>query len=292
MSDDRGADKARLAVSDASKGGIANRTTPTLRELVTQSEGEIGRALPMGMDKERFVRLVLTELRKSPKLMECTPSSFMGAVLTTAQLGLEFGAQLGQAYMLPFRNHGTMEVQLIVGYKGWLNLIDRNREIASVSVRTVRERDKFDYEYGLDEKLVHKPADGERGPAIGYYCVIKKVNGGRQFEVMTEAEVQKHMRRYAKSKDKGPWSDADQFEEMAKKTVFLKAKKWLPVTADVALASAVDEMVVSRNSIDDEPEVEEFNEDDAFDEGVVDAEIVTDGDDAADADWVEHAEGN
>jgi len=271
MSDrqDKGADTARQTVASASKGEIAVSPHGTLRQLVEQAEGEIGRALPMQMDKERFVRLVLTELRINPKLLECSPQSVMGAVLTTAQLGLEFGTQLGQAYMIPFKNHGVMEVQLIIGFKGWLNLIDRNREIASVSVREVHERDTFKYAYGTADYITHEVNPGERGPVVGYYCIIKKVNGGYQFEVMTVDEVKVHMRRFAKSKERGPW--VDNFDEMAKKTVFLKAKKWLPVTADVALASQTDTMVVHQMTSDEDPVVD-FDEDGIFEGEIVNTE--------------------
>lgn len=263
---DRGAGAARDMVTQASQGDIVSRTGPTLRQVIEQSEVEIGRALPMQMDKERFVRLVLTELRLNPKLLECSPQSVMGAVLTTAQLGLEFGSQLGQAYMIPFRSHGKMEVQLIIGYKGWLNLIDRNREIASVSVREVHERDEFEFAYGTDDYVTHKVAKGERGAVVAYYCIVKKVNGGRQFEVMTMDEVKSHMRRFAKSKERGPW--VDNFDEMAKKTVFLKARKWLPVTADVALATFTDNGIVSQMTKDEDPVVD-FDEDAVFEGEIV-----------------------
>ena len=290
MSDDRGADKARLAVSDASKGGIANRTTPTLRELVAQQQAEIARALPNTVDAERFVRIVQTELRKTPKLMECSPQSFLGAVLTAAQLGLEFGP-MQQAFLVPYGK----EIQLIIGYRGWLALMNRSAEILSVSARTVFANDYFKYEYGLDESLVHRPAEGERGAPVAYYAVIRKTNGGRSFAVMTREEVMKHRDRYGKKGGKlsGPWADKDQEEPMCWKTVFLRAKTWVPTSAEAQLAQQiqtaqdVDSHVVNRLTIDDEPEAEPFSEDDD-----VDAEIVTDGDDAADADWVEHAEGN
>ena len=126
------------------------------------------------------MKLKPPQLRKNPALMSCTPQSFLGAVLTAAQLGLEFGP-MQQAYMVPFKN----EITLIIGYKGWLKLIHNSAEIQSVSARTVFKRDEFpDYGYGLDEYLIHKPAKGERGAPVGYYAVIRKTNGGRSFAYM------------------------------------------------------------------------------------------------------------
>lgn len=250
MTPDQGADKARATLATTS-AEVAPKTGPTLKDLVAQQENAIGMALPLNMDRTRFVRLVQTELSKNPALMRCTPRSFLGAVFTAAQLGLEFGP-LRQAYMIPFKNQGVDEIQLIIGYPGWLNLIDRSGEIASVSVRRVHRNDDFDYAYGMNEYLNHKPADGDRGPVTHYYCIIRKVNGGTSMEVMTAAEVIKHRDRFAKSKG-GPWST--DFEAMADKTVFLKTKKWLPISADVAMASAVDNQVIARMSIDEDPDI-------------------------------------
>jgi recombination protein RecT len=151
IQEDQGADKARQALAETKNNGVVANTRPTLRELVATQQAEIARALPGTVDAARYVRIVQTELRKNPRLMECSPESFLGAVLTAAQLGLEFGP-MQQAYLVPYGR----EIQLIIGYKGWLALMNRSAEIQSVSARTVYANDTFEYEYGLDENLVHK----------------------------------------------------------------------------------------------------------------------------------------
>ena len=262
---------AGAALATTTGEAPAERGTPTLRDLVASQESEISRALPNMLDAARYVRVVQTELRRNPKLLQCSPKSFLGAVLTAAQLGLEFGPTQ-QAHLVPYKNHGVDEVQLIIGYSGWLALINRSAEILNVSVRTVHERDEFSYEFGLDEALTHKPAKGERGHITHYYCVIRKTNGGRAFEVMTSEEVIAHMNKYAKKggEIRGPWKD--NFESMAKKTVFLKTKKWVPLSAEsIATASAVDGAVINRMAADSEPEIQPLD-----DEDIVDAEIMGD----------------
>ena len=257
----------------------------TLASFVEAQAPEIAKALPGGLvDAERYVRLVQTELRKNPALMSCTPQSFLGAVLTAAQLGLEFGP-MQQAYMVPFKK----EITLIIGYKGWLKLIHNSAEIQSVSARTVFERDEFDYGYGLDEYLIHKPAKGERGAPVGYYAVIRKTNGGRSFAYMTHDEMVAHANRYAKRGGKltGPW--VDEFETMAWKTCFLRAKVWVPASTE-ALAQEVDNRVVNRMDFATPPTAEEPGDD----EDVVDAEVVEPDltpEDEADAAWVSDAQG-
>ena len=288
---DQGAGAARQALAETKGNGVVANTRPTLRDLVASQQGEIGRALAMSdVDAARYVRIVQTELRKKPRLMECSPESFLGAVLTAAQLKLEFGP-MQQAYLVPYGK----EIQLIIGYKGWLTLMNRSAEIQSVSARTVFANDTFDYEYGLDETLVHKPAAGERGKPVAYYAVIRKTNGGRSFAVMTREEVEKHRDRYGKKGGKltGPWADPDQFESMAWKTVFLRAKTWVPTSVEAQVAQDMDTRVIKRLTVDAEPEVSEPDAD------VVDAEIVDTATgevksqaDLEDEEWVNQARGN
>jgi recombination protein RecT len=177
-------------------------------------------------------------------------------VLTSAQLGLEIGSALGQSYLVPFKNHGTDETQLIIGFKGWLALIHRGGQVASIDARAVHEADLFDYQYGDESYLRHKPAEGDRGPVTHYYCVAKTKNGGRVFEVMSRAEVEKHRDRYAKKSAgaiTGPW--ATHFDDMALKTVFKRIFKWLPVSIEQQFAASVDEGIILRAGADEDPEV-------------------------------------
>jgi recombination protein RecT len=268
--DDTGADAARDAVKTAADNELAVQDVPTLREFVAKQEMEIARALPMG-DAVRYVRMVQSELSKNKDLRESTPRSLMGAVLTAAQLGLEFGP-MQQAYLIPRKNKGVMEATIQIGYRGWESLANRTGEIQSISPRTVFAGDFFEYEYGLDDKLVHRPvADDKRGDPVAYYCVVRKTNGGRAFVVMTRGDVEKHRDRYA-PKDRngnvvGPW--VNNFEPMAWKTCFLRLKSWLPMSIELMEASTVDDRVVNRMTVDEEPDIEPFDDDE-----IVDAEIV------------------
>ena len=272
MTEDTKAKTARDTVKRAAGAEIATQDAKGLRELVETQELAIAKALPMTMDAARYVRIVQTELSKNPKLKECTPRSFMGAVLTGAQLGLEPGP-MQQWYPVPFRNKGVAEVQFIVGYRGWATLAHRTGQIQGINPRTVFQGDEFDYAYGLDEYLKHKPCeDDKRGAPLYYYVVTRLTNGGRNFVVMSRPEVERHRDRYAKKNGVvvGPWADKDQFEAMAWKTCFLKQKAWLPSSIDVMQADFTDGHVINRMDPDEEPDVVPFDDEDE----IVDAEIV------------------
>ena len=100
----------------AQKNEVTTSKAPkTMRDYVKSMEGEIAKALPSVITPERFTRMVFTALSANPKLQECTPQSFLGAMMTAAQLGVEPNTALGQAYILPYRNHGRMEASFQLG---------------------------------------------------------------------------------------------------------------------------------------------------------------------------------
>ena len=97
------------------QNAVANQGKPVLKDLVKKMEGEIAKALPSVITPERFTRIVMSALSRNPQLAETTPASFLGAMMTAAQLGVEPNTPLGQAYLIPFRNHGVLETQFQLG---------------------------------------------------------------------------------------------------------------------------------------------------------------------------------
>lgn len=241
-----------VEVAEPGRPGKAReqRDTNPLRPLIEQMKPEIAKVLPQHMSPERLVRIATTVARKNPQLMRSTPESFLGALMTCAQLGLEPGV-LDQAYLIPFRNSNTgqFEVQLIIGYKGLIDLARRSGHIESVIAREVHEKDSFVFEYGLNDKLEHRPLlDDDPGPVIAYYAVAKYVGGGHAFIVMTPKEIAKFRAR-SRSKDSGPWvTDED---AMSKKTVTRQLMKWVPMSIELATAVAQDENVREVSTADD-----------------------------------------
>lgn len=215
----------------------------TMQQYIKSMEGEIAKALPSVITPERFTRIVLSALSVNPKLGACTPASFLGAMMTSAQLGLEVNTPLGQAYVLPYNNHGVMEAQFQLGYKGLIDLAYRSGEVEVIQAHIVYENDKFECSYGLQPKLNHEPADGDRGEPIKVYAVFKTKSGGFGFETMSMEDVRKHAAKYSKAYNTSysPWKT--NFEEMAKKTVLKKVLKYAPLKSDFVRAAVQDESV-------------------------------------------------
>lgn len=208
---------------------------------------QIKAALPSVMTPERFSRIAMTAVTQNPQLGECTPQSFIGALLTAAQLGLEPNTPLGQAYLIPFYNGKikTLEAQFQLGYKGLIELAHRSGELKSIEAHIVYENDVFEYELGLEPKLKHVPAMKNRGGIAWVYALYRLNSGGFGFEVMSFEDVENHKKKYSKAAGKGfsPWQTS--WEEMAKKTVVKKALKYAPLKTDFVRAMAEDEATLN-----------------------------------------------
>lgn len=249
---------------------VASDPFKNVRALLEGQRHQIARALPKHMPPERLIRIATTELSKNPKLLECDPISFIGAIIQCAQLGLEPGSGLGHAYLVPFFNgkKRQMEVQFIPGYRGLIDLARRSGQIVSISARVVYEGDHFEYEYGLEERLVHRPARFESdkpGEVVAAYAVAKLKDGGVQFEVMERWRID---RIRTASKNPNPvWES--HFDEMARKTVIRNLFKYLPVSIEIASLIEADD----RSEVGDSQDNAQF----AIDIGIqpVEAPIAT-----------------
>ena len=224
---------------------VAKSNKVTMQGYIKQMEGEIKKALPSVITPERFTRIALSAISNNPKLAECTPQSFLGAMMTSAQLGMEINTPLGMSYLIPRYNgkKKALECQFELGYKGLIDLAYRSGQVSTISAHVVYANDKFEYALGLEPRLEHVPAASNRGDATFVYAVFKTKDGGYGFEVMSIEDVRKHAEKFSESFNSSysPWNT--NFEEMAKKTVLKKALKYAPLKTDFVRAVSSDEAV-------------------------------------------------
>ena len=235
-------------IARAAEKQISAKKPVTIQDYIRKMEGEIAKALPSVLTPERFTRITLSALSTNRTLQECSPQSFLGAMMTAAQLGLEPNTPLGQAYLIPYRNHGKLECQFQLGYKGLIDLAYRSGEVSTIQAHTVYENDTFDYELGLEPKLRHVPATKDRGAPVFFYAVFRMKDGGYGFDVMSVEDARSHGRKYSKAFGSGPWQT--NFEEMAKKTVLKRVLKYAPLKTDFVRGLSADETVKTELSED------------------------------------------
>lgn len=235
-------------IQNATAKPLAMAGKPSMQQYIKQMESEIKKALPSVLTPERFTRIVLSALSSNPKLAETTPQSFLGAMMTAAQLGMEPNTPLGQAYLLPYWNsrNNCYECQFQLGYKGLLDLAYRSGDISVVQSQVVYENDEFSYSYGLEPELKHIPAKADRGDPTHVYAVFRTKSDGFGYEVASIEDIRTHAQRYSKSFGNGPWQT--NFEEMAKKTVLKRVLKYAPLKSEFVRKLVQDETI--KTSID------------------------------------------
>lgn len=215
----------------------------TIAELIKVVQPEIKKALPEVITPERFTRMALSALNNTPKLQECDQMSFLAALMNAAQLGLEPNTPLGQAYLIPYNNKGKLECQFQIGYKGLIDLSYRNPMVQTIQAQAVYENDVFEYELGLESRLVHRPVFRDRGEVVLFYGLFKLTNGGYGFEVMSREDMDAYAKEYSKAFDSSfsPWKH--NYLGMAKKTVIKQALKYAPLKADFRRILTTDETI-------------------------------------------------
>jgi len=208
-------------------GGPTVRThleSPAFKEAVAK-------ALPRHLTPDRFIRVACTTLMKTPKLANCDQASFFNALLSLSQLGLEPDGR--RAHLIPFGN----QCQLIIDYKGLVELIFRSGTVSKLHADVVCEQDEFDYDRGEIKRHTinfRKP----RGPVYAAYALATLKDGTEKAEVLGMEEVEA-VRKRSKAANAGPW--VTDWNEMAKKTAFRRLSKWLPLSPELRDAVEADD---------------------------------------------------
>lgn len=213
---------------------VAEKKQKTIFDVIQAGAKQFATALPKHINSDRFVRIAITTIRQNPKLAQCNQESLLGALMVSAQLGLEPGV-LGQCYLIPYGR----ECQFQIGYKGMIELLRRSGQLKDIYAYSVYENDEFEMTYGLNRDLKHKPNLQNKGNFIGCYCVAVLKDDARAFEYMTKEEIEAHGKKFSKTYGNGPWKT--DFEAMAHKTVVKKMLKWLPVSVEFLEMAAKDE---------------------------------------------------
>jgi len=208
-------------------------TSDRFHEALTQ-------ALPKHLTPDRFIRVALTAMTRTPLLTKCDQDSFFSALLTLSQLGIEPDGR--RAHLIPFKNskRNCYEVQLIIDYKGLCELAMRSGLVANIHADVIRENDVFDYDRG--EVKAHKiDFRKPRGEMYAAYAICRFKDGTEKAEAMSREDIES-IRKRSKAGNSGPWQT--DYDEMAKKTVFRRLSKWLPLSPEYRDALEADADVI------------------------------------------------
>ncbi len=220
--------------ADAVTAVAAQSPIKTLRSLLERADvrRQIATALPKHLTAERMIRVALTSVQRNPALLECSQMSILGSIVEASELGLEPNGVMGHAYLVPFYNGKTKkkEAQLMVGYKGLIDLARRSGKVTTITAEVVYEADRFEVVKGLHPDLIHVPSDLEdRGPLIGAYATARiKGEETPQFTYLRKSEIVA-LKERSKAKG-GPWETDEAW--MWKKSALRQLCKLLPCSIE------------------------------------------------------------
>lgn len=204
---------------------IAKRPVDQVKSIIQSDKFKdaVRQALPRHLTPDRFLRVALLAVTKNPKLAECTPESLFAAMLQVSSLGLEIDGR--RAHLIPFGK----DVQVIIDYKGIVELVMRSGEVSRLHADVVCENDEFSYNMGAIE--FHRiDFRSSRGQPYAAYALAQMKDGSIATCVLHKDEIEA-VRKRSRSGNSGPW--VTDWNEMAKKTAFRRLSKWLPLSAEL-----------------------------------------------------------
>lgn len=217
----------------------------------------------------RFISSIVSAVNNNTMLQECTNSSILSGALLGESLNLSPSPQLGQYYLVPFKdkNKGTTLAQFVLGYKGYLQLAIRSGQYKKINVLSIKEGELVRYDplnEEIEVNLIEDEEEREKAPTIGYYAMFEYTNGFKKAMYWSkkrmEAHALKYSAGYAADKRKGTqytfWSK--DFDGMAYKTMLRQLiSKWGIMSIDLVTAIDADMTIVNEDGSKSYVEVEE-----------------------------------
>ena len=197
----------------------------TLKGLLSEEnvKAQFALALPKHLNADRFARVAITALTRTPKLQECTPESFMKCLLDLSAMGLEPDGRV--AHLIPYGKDCT----LIVDYKGLVDIVRRDANVLDVQCFVIRENDDCEWENGTIRHKINPLK--QRGEAVGTYTQIKWKNGTTSTGEPFSKDDAEHAKKSSKTANNGPWKD--HYVEMWKKSNIKRDAKMWPLSAEI-----------------------------------------------------------
>lgn len=219
----------------AIEGKLQSSQLQPLDNLYKTMLPQLRETLPSFIEPEAFMRFFMVAYNQNPKLKSCSEASIITALMDSASAGIIPFTVMQEAVILPYgkwdkdRKVTVYQAKFQLMYRGIITLAERLGEYTEIYASEVYCNDYFEWEYGLDKFLRHKPADISEGEPSHFYAVYKKLNGGKHFVVWSRARVIEHMKKYTKvdlSDKEAIWNKS--FTPMALKTMLKEVLKYAP----------------------------------------------------------------
>lgn len=166
-------------------------------------------------NKGTFCTSLMELFSSDEKLMQCKPTDLMAEALKAASLHLPLNKQLGQCYILPFKNKGIMTPTLVVGTRGYLQLAMRTGKYETINSDVVYEGELT----GYDKVTGRLDLSGVRSSnvPVGYFAYFRMKNGLSKLLYMTLDEVCIYAKQYSPTVKFSDKTTAESLKKLALK---------------------------------------------------------------------------
>lgn len=222
-----------------------------------------------GKNGTRFISSIISAVNANASLQECTNASILSAALLGESLNLSPSPQLGQYYMVPFKNNnaGVKVAQFQLGYKGYIQLAIRSGQYKKLNVLAIKEGELINFN-PLDEeievKLIADEAEREKAETIGYYAMFEYTNGFKKAMYWSKEKMKAHAVKYSQGyaadvKKGTKWTFwSKDFDGMAYKTMLRQIiSKWGIMSIEMQTALDSDMAVINEDGTKDYVEMDE-----------------------------------
>lgn len=216
-----------------------------------------------GKDGQRFISAIISATTVNPALKDCSNQSILSAALLGESLKLSPSPQLGQYYIVPYKNEASFQL----GYKGYIQLALRSGQYRKLNVMAIKAGELIKYD-ALNEEievnLIEDETERENAETIGYYAMFEYMNGFRKTMYWSKAKMEAHALKYspgyAADVKKGTkytfWSK--DFDGMAYKTMLRQLiSKWGVMSIEMQTALDSDYAVINEDGTKSYVETEE-----------------------------------
>lgn len=258
----------------------------------------------------RFISSIVSAVSTTPALQGCTPKTIVSAALLGEALKLSPSPQLGQFYLVPFKQkekrdkngrvvaEACTNATFVLGYKGYIQLATRSGEYKRINAMPIKQGELVDYN-PFDDEITLQYTDNEELratlPTIGYYAMFEYHNGFKKVMYWSKEKMIAHAAAYSpafsaeglKALESGKvpqnelWKYSSfwykDFDGMACKTMLRQLiSKWGLMSVEMQKAFDADGGVIGDNGeitfSDSERETEQQPQQP---DNIIDAEVVT-----------------
>lgn len=162
--------------------------------------------------QKRFVASITSAVAVNPALQECEASTILAGALLGESLNLSPSPQLGQYYLVPFKQKEkrnrqgdlispeTTKATFVLGYKGYIQLALRSGAYKDLDVMVIKQGEfkgkdprtgRPMFEFMSDEEA------WEKAPTIGYMAFFEYLNGFTKMLYWSKDKMMRHADQYS-----------------------------------------------------------------------------------------------